>query len=392
MKTYVKIITTLVFAGCVLLLASCNQYSGSNRAPFPAQPKQIALLLPLHGPYANAGKAVRDGFFAAYYDNAQANDNRLTTIRVYDTASNKNMRALYRNAVANGADLVVGPIEKNNVNQLASGYLNVPVLALNYLPNNKSAPKNLYEFGLSPENEAALAASKAYNNNHQQALIIYPQTKWGNGVAEAYANQWQNLGGTITASLAYGPGQNLRSEIKNLLHIDASEGRANKLKHVLNEKFTYVPQRRQDVDTIFLVATPSKAREIVPLLRFYYAGNIPIYSISTIYQGIPKASYYRDMNGVYFCDIPWVLTDNSGNNNLQKAISKNWPSTYKHNPRLYALGLDAYKLSYDFNRLAMNGSARDQGATGDLVLENHRVFRQLRWAQFQDGLPKELNA
>ncbi|HET7300718.1 MAG TPA: penicillin-binding protein activator, partial [Oleiagrimonas sp.] len=88
---------------------------GGNQAEGYRMPQQVALLLPVSGPLAAAGNAIRQGFFAAYFQASHGLD-PLPPVKVYDTAGTANgALAAYRQAVADGASLVVGPLTREGV-------------------------------------------------------------------------------------------------------------------------------------------------------------------------------------------------------------------------------------------------------------------------------------
>ncbi len=119
----------------------------------------MALLLPLSGSLANAGQAVRDGFVAAFFHAGSQ-----TTIRIYDTNGNAVTR-LYEKACSDGAQLVIGPLDKSGVAEInAVPNRPVPVLALNYLPPGVAATGGLFQFGLSIEDEARAIARRIYED------------------------------------------------------------------------------------------------------------------------------------------------------------------------------------------------------------------------------------
>ncbi len=82
----------------------------------PPAPGRIALLLPLRGVYAESGQAIRDGFLAVYYQSL-ADDAAAPTIRIVDTGSG-DIVSLYHQAIAQGANVVVGPLSKEEGMQL----------------------------------------------------------------------------------------------------------------------------------------------------------------------------------------------------------------------------------------------------------------------------------
>ena len=119
-------------------------------------PARIALLLPASGPLAKSAEAVRDGFFAAYF--YRLNKTYQPVIQVYDTGTHTDtMLTAYRQAVADGAGIVVGPLDREGVKtlvhnggELSIQRITVPTLTLNYTDTPPSAPGYLYQFGLAP--------------------------------------------------------------------------------------------------------------------------------------------------------------------------------------------------------------------------------------------------
>lgn len=331
-------------------------------------PKHIALLLPLQGALSDSGQAVRNGFLSAYY----ASPAKPTqTVSFFDTAQNQNVSALYQQAVSQGADSVVGPLTKEEVQQLVSqGNFSVPTLALNYTDVwFGSLPAHFYEFGLSPIDEAKQLAEKSWQTGHKRALLIAPEGAWGQRVVKSLSANWQTLGGSIVDTFYFNDQTDLNAGIATLLHANTSN---NRNKSVATEE-----QRRHDFDVIFLLAPPQTARQIVPLLKYYYIANVPIYATSIVYSGTPSPAD-SDLNGVTFADMPWTLQ------NVNASAIK---SDSKTN-RLYALGRDAYMLSNQFNRFSLLPNFPIYGATGALTLTpQQQIYRRLAWVQMHHGHP-----
>ena len=153
------------------------------------------------------------------------------------------------------------------------------------------------------------------------------------------------------------------------------------------------PSRRRDVDFIFLAATPQQAQQIKPTLAFQYAGDVPVYSTSHLFTGTYNQAQYIDLNGIMFCETPWLLNVNDP---LRQQASTQWPQAGGSLGRLYAMGADAYLLAPRLNQLKALPETRLQGLSGSLSLSpTQRVERQLPWAEFRDGqvqaLPDSIN-
>lgn len=351
----------------------------------PNQPKNIALLLPLNGALAKQGQAIRNGFLAAYYQ--EKTQGYSPDVNVIDT-SQADIRTLYQKALNEGANLVIGPLVKSNIEKLVNQVsLSVPTIALNTIPNNKSI-SNLFQFGLSPDDEAVQVAQKIWSDQHQRLLVIMPDNSWGERIFKAFSPDWLNQGGEITDTLRYTTRAKLAKQLRSLFNLDQSSHRALTMRWLLREKLRHIPRRRQDFDAIFLIANPSMGRQILPLLKFYYLNNTPVYSISQIYQASATAKLDHDINGVLFDDIPWQFNDKlpSWIQSIKTSAQTAWPKSFKHYSRLYALGTDAYNLIPELNKLALLPQFSMDGATGVLYLQpNGQIYRELIWAKMQAG-------
>lgn len=351
------------------------------------QAQKIYLLLPLSGKFAESSKAIRDGFLSSY---AYANENRVTnsvSVNVIDT-SNGNIADHYQRATKEGANFIVGPLTKTDITELSKTQkFEVPTLALSEV-SGLVAP-NLFHIGLSQHEEAAQVASHALQEGYRNAIIISPKTDWGLSIANQFKSRWQYEGGNIVDHLAFEDNESLSENIRKLLRVDRSETREKELHKLLNKNLRFVPRRRQDVDMIFLVANSEQARNIMPSLKFYYANNLPVYATSTIYKGIPEKDLDGDLDQIKFVEMPWVLNNLPQElQNIQQKTKSLAGNTYNKNPKLYALGVDAYLLS---NKIANSNSfphLNIEGATGKLYLDaNRHVYRELSWTQMRNGQP-----
>ncbi|KTD44866.1 penicillin-binding protein activator [Legionella quateirensis] len=342
-----------------------------------AKPKHVALLLPLSGPLSGPGKAIREGFMAAY---KASNGEETTQVKTYDTAKGE-ITELYQKAIEEGAEYVVGPLTKNQVAAVAVLNHPVPTLLLN--DSDASVQDNSYLFGLSPANEASQVAIKARSKGYHRALIIAPKNDWGNDVTKAFINQWTNNGGKIVDTFLYGTNDDMNKKMKDFLKISESQAREQQLKQVLGQSLQSLTSRRQDFDMIFLLAYPSKARQIMPLLKYYYAGDVPVFATSSVYGGNANALKDKDLDGVIFCDIPWVFSHQMG--------TRNWPEQFNSYNRLYALGMDSYALATQLNQLILFPADGSMESNGTLYLKpSQQVARVLEWGQFRQGLAHSL--
>lgn len=359
-------------------------------------PMHIALCLPFLEPYKQYSEAIRNGFISAWY----TSEHYRPVVNIYN-ADSLNIQEVYHSAVENGADFVVGPLEKESIARLMEmKKLPVTTLALNQIPANgqvhsdpdHSAPQ-LIQFDLSPEDEARQVADRVAGKGARRALVIAPAGDWGDRLVQAFSNRLQNDGGRIIDYITYPNNTtDFSVPVRRLLNINGSETRARLLRQRLNKRIKSETRIRHDADMIFLVADPAAARQIVPQLRFYRADSIPIYSTRFVYGGTDTARLDSDINGVIFTDFPWVIDPASSKEEVHKIINKNWSANSSRYNRMYALGVDAFHLIPNIKRLAAQPSISYAGETGDLYLtDDGTIKRKLLWAQVIDGKPQMIN-
>lgn len=340
----------------------------SSHAQSPTEvPTRIAVFLPQSGSLAPLAKAIKTGIDTQRSTLVKAGK-PAPEVDYYDT-STASIDDLYTQAQAKGAQVVIGPLDKEAVTALeARSDVSLPTLALNYGSSPQNATHALYEYGLSAEDEARQAAQYASEAGLSQASLLTPDNDWGHRVEEAFRQQWQYQNRGITTSVHYAPSAPVSGTIKTL----AAAGR---------------PQM------VFMFAMPEYARQVPPFLKYLRMDNLPIYATSHVYTGRPNPSQDSDLNSVLFPNIPWYLPELYSDSN---------PMPYKDSYqrlngdgkasiallKLNAMGVDAYELAQRLAHFNDSPNSTLEGATGTLQLDsNHRFQRQLPWARFQQGLP-----
>jgi hypothetical protein len=324
--------------------------------------QKIALLLPLDSKFQAHAEATQNGISAAIYDDKQAAQMPEIIVSNVDPS---NVANIYKEMVAQGIQVVIGPLDKESLAVLAQTTNQLPVLTigLNYLDTNSNT-NNLFQFGLSPEQEAQAVARRAWQDGHRVTSALIPPGNWSNRVLTAFQQEWAKQGGQF-ATLQQYDNSNLSQSVKN----------------VVNSK----------ADMVFMLAFPREARQLRPFFPYHDGENIAIYSTSHIYTGVVDQRMDRDLEGIIFGDMPWILSPDQKAKEWQATFEKSWPDDMEQVKRLYALGIDAYRLLHELKKLNQHNFLKMNGYTGLLSVENGGVItRQLLWARFIDGLPQLL--
>ena len=347
----------------------------------PHHVRRIGLILPLSGPLADPARAISEGFFAALYASGHpAQQPEIISIdsRRIDTADK-----LFSLAAQQQLDLIIGPLSRDYVAQLSQiANPPVPILALNQAPTDNAG---LYQLDLASEQEAALVAQRAWEDGHRRVALITPAAEWGQRLASQFQQYFSAQGGTVVTRLAYRADEELSSQIASLLLTDRSKARASEIRRVIGQRVVHEEQPRTDIDAILMTALPQDARQIKPMLAFHFAGDLPVYATSHLYEGNPDARRDVDLDGINFLDLPWTLHPPSA---IHLSLSNSRRDSDNRFGRLYALGIDAFNLYPYLSQLSASPDAYLDGETGTLMLTPQgRIVRQLPWAQFQHGIP-----
>lgn len=341
---------------------------------------RIALLLPITGRNSTAATTVRDGFMTSYYQTPEA---QRRPVNVYDTGETGIAEAIAR-ATQEGAEIIVGPLTRDEV-IAAAGLVTrrPPILALNFLPPGQPAPNGFYQFALSPEDEARLAARRILADGHKNGIVIVPSGDWGTRVLAAFKQELEAGGGGIFAATALdGSATDYSDSITTVLRLSDSSARHRRLESILGTKLQFEPRRRGDLEFIFAPAQANVERLLRPQLRFHFAGNVPTYATSDAFEPDPHNN--QDLEGLMFPDMPWML-----GSELADAVRNALQSAYPNGGgprrnRLFAFGFDAYRVAS-----ALQGGSSNiqvEGLTGRLSLDpDHRIHRELGWAQIHNG-------
>ena len=353
------------------------------------QPKKIAILLPLSGRFAKSGKLVHDGVLAAHF--SQQNTLDKPTIQFYDTNKLASGTASYQKAIDDGADFVIGPLEKKSINELINlDTLAAPTLFLNTASVETNRHQSAYQFVLSVEDESIQAAHRAWENGFRKGAAFVPQSSRGKRATDAFKQYFEQLGGELVEIEEYKDIKKLKSNVQKLLHVDTSLKRKSDIENILGRNIEFELRRRQDIDFIFMVSQPKEARRIKPFINFYFALDLPIISTSRIYSGRPNPQVDNELNGIEFSDIPLYISqqqDIQATRGFLKDIDKD--ILKDNNGRLFSLGFDAYQVLSQLPKLKAFSDYRWYGLSGEIgVDEQGLVHRYLTWAKFVKGVPQ----
>ncbi len=367
--------------------------AGAIPSPLPvvSQLRKIGLLLPISGQAAGYAATIHAGFDYALQ---QLPAESRPQVQVYDTGVVTVDEAL-RAARGEGADFVVGPLTRQEVDIAAASSPGVPMLALNFLSAGRAAPSGMSQFALSPEEEAREVALRLLAAGQKRGVALAPTGEWGTRVMAAFKQELLSGGGTLLAESVYDPSEHdFATPIRMVLGTDQSYARRLRLQAVLGQKFEFEPRGRTDINFIFVPAQAAAARLLRPQLRFQYAGDVPVYATSDAYASDGGVAN-QDLDGLIVPAMPWLVPDSGPASALRANLASQSGENTVWQSGLYAFGYDACQLA-----IALVASGRSghplhvAGLTGDLTLgTDGRIHREPAWAKInRSGEPQLLAA
>jgi len=330
-------------------------------------PKKIVLMLPMSGKLERASQAIVDGFFATFYNQKEARP-QVSIVNIDDYS---NVIDAIAAANEKQPDVLIGPLQKNNVAQVGRLNLPYPVIALNQLDINQHQ-KNLYHFSLSAEDEIHELITFAKQKGATKAAVLNIQDTWALKQSDEFRAAAAKENVTITSNQSYANTPRGRQDaIQKLLLIDESYARKKLVEQWTGTKVDSIARSREDLDYVYYVGKLNDAKQIRPLLDFYFADKIPMLASSTLNDSEPDKSINpSDIERILFTEVP-ALTPN---NTMLDVLPKNQSSNILR--RLQALGADSYLLANKYQLFTLLPSTKISANTGIITIDENGIFHK----------------
>lgn len=384
--------------------------------------ENVAVLIPLSGREAPLGKTIQAGIIAAYQSQP---DKQLTFV---DTNAQE-MTGIVNQLHSIEPGFVIGPLLKQHVDSylatnqqlindsdtalntdknITNDYVAEPItpqtnseseslqysppahtwqtLLLN-LPEHAFLGESQFALSMLPEDEASQAAFSLSQQGFKSALILSQNTAIGKRMANSFADQWQQQTKSKASIIYYPSGKQMQQAVKKGLDVNLSDERIYLLRNRIKENVKSETRNRRDVDMIYMFATPDQARLLKPYIDVNispFANAIPMYASSRSYNVDIDRNTRRDLNGLTFTEIPWLLPSKQVNPLMAADAKKIWPNRSSQLERIYAMGIDALQLVDKVKAMQLIPMLRHKGETGTLQMDTNGIIsRSLSWGKYR---------
>jgi outer membrane PBP1 activator LpoA protein len=346
-----------------LLKARLIDYEFLTEAVLPADFK-VAVLLPLSGDWANAGRAIRDGILFEYQ---QRQTNVGVALKVIDSES-LTPEQLIAIGQSTDTEFVIGPLQKDNIAILLESKPRIPVLLLNRIQTNALPLKSpTYSLSLAVEDDAESTINQIAREVDQARVVVFhSDSPLGVRSAEAIRQQLTVVGGSHAGQFILDD-KKPETAITKAFGVTDSDNRRRELSKTLGLRLEHTPRIRQDMSAVVVHTDPKKAQRIRPLLDFYYLDQTPVYLIGAYRDDLPEI--VEDLKNTRVMVTPWDL------GTLAKQALTSRPLAQGVFGSLVGVGIDAMSMAV---QLGFGGSTSIQGETGYLTLgADSMIHRQL---------------
>jgi uncharacterized protein len=314
--------------------------------PQPPTTNLAALILPLDVPaYERAASAVRDGFLDAAEAAGAAGDCIVIAHGLDGVVS------AFETARAKGVRIAVGPLVRDDLKTLAISDTKLPwTLALNQLDDDMRLPGAIFSLPLSVESDGRVVARRLAESGARSIGIVEGDSPLMTRFASAFGIAWRDRGGRVP----------------NAFRFDMAPEGLTRLRGALMQS---------NPDSVLLALNGDHAAQVKPFIR-----GIPAYASGLVFER-PSLAVARDLDGVRVVEIPWLLTPDAAE--FAGLPHRDFDSAAL--ARLYALGLDAFRVAAAFRNGPPDAFDLD-GATGHLTLAPGRQFvREGKLGVYRNG-------
>ncbi|CAA0299682.1 penicillin-binding protein activator [Klebsiella oxytoca] len=371
--------------------AEVTDLTATNSAQAPVQTPaadQAQAQAPVTAPEATSAPAPETARQPVQAPQTQAVSatpaNPAAELKIYDTTTQP-MSQLLAQVQQDGATIVVGPLLKDNVEQVIKSNTSLNVLALNQ-PEKIENRVNICYFALSPEDEARDAAHHIHDQGKQTPLLLVPRGALGDRVVNAFANEWLKLGGGTVLQQRLGSTAELRGSVNSGISLSGTPVSTlpSAQDSALGSPSDVPVSSTGGVDAAYILATPEQIAYVKPMiaLRNGSQSGVTLYASSRSAQGTSGPDFRLEMEGLQYSEIPMLAGSNPALQQQALAAVRNDYSL----ARLYAMGADAWSLANHFSQMRQVPGFELNGNTGDLTATQDCVInRKLSWLKYQGG-------
>lgn len=239
--------------------------------------QNIALLLPLSGPYAQVGWQIAKGASCAWREGRV--ETQAPEVKVINTESPTFLEEL--KAIIDNDIIIGGPLRKEIWQQIRVAGLNRSARFLTFLPNVEEEGTEAWRFFSSPADQARALIHSCMDLGVTSYAILYPDERFGTAMTTIFTEEARSAGAQIHIARSYDV-DNPPVWGKAVVSVLGASGNKN----TMNPEPSF--------QAIFLPDSLSRAQQLVPLLHYYEETRLFVLGPQLWSQSIAGAQLEED--------------------------------------------------------------------------------------------------
>ena len=347
-------------------------------------PSVVGVILPKSSGLAKPGESIQDGMMEAWFALPPELRPRLHFYYTDDDSTSE-LISIVQQAQRDQVEWFVGPLAREQVDavlRMRNTQWPIPTVLLN-TPSDGRLYRRLNEerlaFALRPEVDAQQAAQYAHAMGLDRALVLAQDTAWGQRMVSAFSETFKSLGRQVVEQAWYNPASVDHSILlESVLGLNESKSRIAEMEALLGTSLEAEPQRRRDIEMIFMASRAEDARQIRPQLQFFRADDLPVVSVAYALDGAVDSRRDVDLEGVLLPMAPWFIDEALAGQQRREA-ERRYPSLLT-NPslsHLHAMGRDLTEIIRYLEPMRQDHQLALAGMTGDLSIDSSGEFLRI---------------
>lgn len=322
-----------------------------------AEPVRVGLLLPFSAENEAARRVASSMFDAAQLAVFDAGDKNFLLIPKDTRGDAEGAAAAARSALADGAEIILGPLFADSVEAAAAVTRAASVPMIAFSSDLTAAGDGVYLLSFPPELEIARVTEYAMGQQMTRFGVLAPLTEYGDRVSGAFAEEVFARGGVIVHEERYqqdpdsmmAPAKRLAQYSKEIIPLEMRHGYDGDRTQPAADNASAEAGYTQGFQAVLMPEQGTLLRALAPLLPYYNVdiNRVKILGVST--WNNPRLTREPALRGGWFAAPDPTITAN-----FDKHFADAFGSAP---PRLASLAYDATLLSA---RLAASQRRRDR--------------------------------
>jgi len=311
--------------------------SRSQTWSMQSQKVHIGVILPLHGKYGSYGRTLLDGIRMAVNEAGKPKEKIALSIMDSAAGPDSALKA-YQQLTQGGANWIIGPLIKKNVNALLP-HLRPDIPVISPAKHVELAERHpaLFIHSISRNAQAVFMANYAYKQGIKYMAVISGNSSSESSEARAFITAFKAIGGSFSSNLS-----------------------------ISNNKVNFIDQLKKIPPTTEAIYLALPGKTIVKLagqLAYVELMRVPLYGSNRWVDGHLLSDRGRHLNQGRFCRP----IDPAKNAKFSALYQKIWGSGKPG--MLFSLGYDSAKIA-----LSIGDKSKKQGAAAIKALHSTQGF------------------